>query len=100
MVGEMVTRIDVEILGGHHMAISGGARGEVIADGARQGRPTGHGQRTALAKVVLNVDDDQRAHHTTVSPTGQCPSHCDAATCALHKVVCQTIVQTRVQKVR
>src|SRR5580693_4616002 len=63
MLGEVVTRIDVEVLGGHYMTVVG-AVSQVSADCARQGRTAGHCQRTALAKVILDVDDDQRAHAT------------------------------------
>ncbi len=72
MIGEVVARVDVQILGSHHVVVVG-AVSQVVADRARQVCPAGHGQRTALAKVFLNVDDDQRAHDTTLSPTGTVP---------------------------
>src|SRR6185437_14796592 len=72
MFGEMVAGIDVEILRGHHVAILGAAR-EVSVDGTRDGCPTGDGQCATFAKVILNVDDDQRTHETTLSPTARVP---------------------------
>ena len=57
----MITGIDMEILGGHHVGVVGAGR-QVITDRPRQCAAAGHGQRTTLAEVVLYVDNDQRAH--------------------------------------
>ena len=61
MVGEMGARVHVEVLGGHHVRVFM-IGGETLADRARYGGTAGHGERTALAEVVLYVDDDQCAH--------------------------------------
>ena len=57
----MLAGIDVEVLGRHHVGVVGTA-GKQFGDAAGDLGAAGHRQRTALAEVVLNVDDDQRPH--------------------------------------
>ena len=61
MVGEMGARVDVEVLGRHHVPVAGPAR-HVLADRARYRGTAGHGERAALTEVVLDIDDDECAH--------------------------------------
>ena len=35
---------------------------QTLADRARHGGAAGHGERAALAEVILDIDDDQCAH--------------------------------------
>jgi uncharacterized membrane protein YphA (DoxX/SURF4 family) len=57
----MVTGVDVEVLGGHHVPVAR-LTGQVVVDRSRQGGAAGHRQRAALAEIVLHVDDDQGSH--------------------------------------
>ena len=61
MVGEVGARVDVEILGRHHVPVAGSAR-HVLADRARHRGAAGHGERAALAEIILYIDDDECAH--------------------------------------
>src|SRR6202012_51852 len=61
LIGEVIAGADVKILGWHHVLVSA-FTGQVAGDGGRQGRAAGDRQRSALTKVVLYVDDDQRSH--------------------------------------
>lgn len=69
--GEVVTRVDVEVLGCHDVMVVR-RFGQVVADGAGQRGATGYRQRATLAEVVLHVDDDQRPHTSTIR-SGDCP---------------------------
>ena len=68
LVGEMVTRIDVEILGRHHMLVAGFC-GQIVVDRGRHGATAGYRQRATVAEVVLHVDDNQRSHTIHPSPS-------------------------------
>ena len=61
MVGEMGARVHMEVLGRHHVRVVVRSR-EAPADRARHGGAPGHGQRAALAEVILYIDDDQCTH--------------------------------------
>ena len=61
MVGEMGARIHVKVLGRHHVRVFM-TGGETPADRVRHGGAAGHGERAALAEVILYIDDDQSAH--------------------------------------
>ena len=69
--GEMVAGVDVKIFGGHDVVVTG-LSGQIVVDCPGNGMPTGNGQRTALAEVFLHVDDDQRSHAVTLSPSDTC----------------------------
>src|SRR5262249_20729291 len=60
-LAEMRARVDVVVLGGHDMVPVAGLHGR--RDGAGHRGATGHRQRTALAEIVLDVDDDQGSAH-------------------------------------
>ena len=62
----MRSRVDVEILGGKHVAVAVRS-GQQGVDGPRNGGTACDGQRPALAEVVLHIDDDQRPHVPTVT---------------------------------
>src|SRR6185312_10787360 len=66
MVREVRARVDVEVLGRHHVPVAGFAR-HVLADRARHRGAAGHGELAALAEVVLDINDDECAHEPTVS---------------------------------
>ena len=66
VVGEVAARVDVEVLGRHHVRVVLSAAREVLAHRPGHRGPASHRQRPALAEVVLHVDDDQRTH----SPNG------------------------------
>ena len=57
----MAARVDVEVLGRHDVRVVMSAR-QTLAHRPGHRGPAGHGQRPALAEVVLHVNDDQRAH--------------------------------------
>src|SRR5689334_578788 len=61
VIGEVGARVDVEVLGRHHVPVTGAAR-HVRADRAGHRGAAGYGERPALAEVVLDVDDDQCTH--------------------------------------
>jgi uncharacterized membrane protein YphA (DoxX/SURF4 family) len=70
-VGEMITRIDMEIFGRHHVPIAR-LRTEISVDRWREGGGACHGQRTARTEISLHVDDDQRSHTTQGKPGRLC----------------------------
>jgi len=57
----MAARVDVEVLGRHHVRVVMSAC-QTLADRPGHRGSAGHGQRPALAEIVLHVNDDQRAH--------------------------------------
>ena len=67
-------RLGGEVRAGFDVVVAGRdgvvepAVGEACADGASHSRAPRHGERTALAEVVLDVDDDHRTHarHATL----------------------------------
>jgi hypothetical protein len=61
MIGEVGARVDVEVLAGHHVPVAGFAR-HVLADRARHRGAACHGERAALAEVVLYINDDECPH--------------------------------------
>ena len=61
MVGEVATRIDVEVLGRDDVLVTE-VPGQVLVDRQGQRSTAGHRQRATLAEVFLYVDDDQRPH--------------------------------------
>ncbi|GAA2415072.1 hypothetical protein GCM10009856_25620 [Mycolicibacterium llatzerense] len=60
----MRTGVDVMVGRGHDVLIL--ARAQQTGDRAGHGAAAGHREGTALAEVVLHVDDDQRPHVSTV----------------------------------
>src|SRR3954447_2135236 len=62
----MSTRVQVIVLGRHHMGIAV-VTGQQRVDGTYHRARSGHGERPSLAEIVLHVDDDQRPHLPTVS---------------------------------
>ncbi len=60
----MIARVDVVVAGGHDEVVAV-VPGEQLGDAAGHGGAAGHRQRAALAEVVLDVDDDQRAHQAS-----------------------------------
>src|ERR1017187_7108646 len=62
MVGEMSTRIDMEVLGRHDVPVAAGVAGHMRADRVRHRGAAGHGERSAFAEVILHINDDQCAH--------------------------------------
>ena len=65
MVGKVCARIDVPILGGHHMPV-GGLTAQVVGDGVGHGGPAGYRNGAAFTEIVLHVDNDQRPHSATL----------------------------------
>ena len=60
-IGEMDARVDVVVGGRHHVVIAVRA-GQQPGNGMGHGGSAGDRQRAAFTEIVLDIDDDQRAH--------------------------------------
>ena len=58
--------INVEVFGRHDVVVAV-VTGEKIVDRLHHRRGAGHRERTTLAEIVLDIDDEERAHALTVS---------------------------------
>jgi hypothetical protein len=61
----MLAGVDVEILGGDYVGVVAMGR-DIVIDFVDQRGATSDSQGTAVAEVVLNVDDDQCPHASTL----------------------------------
>jgi hypothetical protein len=61
VLGEMLSRVDVVVLAGDDVGVVGMGR-DMLIDFAYHRGATGNPQGTALAEVVLYIDDDERPH--------------------------------------